>query len=192
MYAGDPDEGERLTRPLRELATPLADMSATMPYLDKQGLLDVYFPAGLRYYWKALYLDGLADEAIDAVVSWCERRPSPRSFAIIRNVGAAVSRVGTEETAFGDRSSEWMLSIDSTWEDAADDERNIAWTRAFFADAERFSQGKAYFNFPGLHEEGDALVRSSYGANHDRLAQIKAAYDPENRFRLNQNIRPAA
>jgi FAD/FMN-containing dehydrogenase len=192
MYAGEPAEGERVMQPLRALATPLIDMSATMPYLDKQSVLDAYFPSGLRYYWKALYLDGFSDESIESVASWCETRPSSRSFAIIRNVGGAVSRVGAEETAFGDRSSEWMLSIDSTWDDPADDERNIAWTRAFFADAERFSQGKAYFNFPGLHEEGDALVRSSYGANHDRLARIKAAYDPENRFRLNQNIRPAA
>jgi hypothetical protein len=99
---------------------------------------------------------------------------------------------GGVETAFGDRSLEWMLSIHSTWEDAADDDANIGWTRAFFADAERFSQGKAYFNFPGLHEEGEALVRSSFGANHERLARIKAVYDPENRFRFNQNIVPGA
>ena len=74
------------------------------------------------------------------------------------------------------------------WEDAA----NVAWTRDFYAAALRYSDGKAYFNFPGLLEEGKAAVRSSYGANLDRLARVKAAYDPDNHFRLNQNIRPAA
>jgi len=191
MYAGDPAEGERLTRRLRELATPLLDMSGAVAYLDKQRALDPFFPAGLRYYWKALYLDGLTDAAIDTTVEWSLSRPSERSLVVIRHGGGAIARVGAEETAFGDRSSEWMLSIDSTWDDPADDERNIAWTRAFWEDARRFSQGKTYFNFPGLLEEGDSAVRESYGANHDRLTQVKAAYDPENRFRLNQNIRPA-
>jgi hypothetical protein len=83
-----------------------------------------------------------------------------------------------------------MLSIDSSWLDAADDAANIEYTRAFWEASVPFSDGKTYFNFPGLLEEGDAAVRDSYGANHARLARIKAAYDPENVFRLNQNIRP--
>ena len=110
---------------------------------------------------------------------------------IVRHCGGAIARVGAEETAFGDRSGEWMLSIDSTWQDAADDEANVAYTRAFWDAASQFSNGQTYFNFPGLLEEGDAAVRASYGANHERLARIKAAYDPDNVFRLNQNIRPA-
>jgi FAD/FMN-containing dehydrogenase len=191
LWAGDPADGERAAQPLRELATPLIDMSGTTTYLELQRELDVYFPAGLRYYWKALYLDGLDDAAIDATVDWSNRRPSERTLVVIRHCGGAISRVGPEETAFGDRSSEWMLSIDSTWDDPADDERNIDWTRGFFDDARRFSQqGKIYFNFPGLLEEGEAAVRDSYGANYARLARIKADYDPGNLFRRNQNIRP--
>jgi FAD/FMN-containing dehydrogenase len=192
MWAGDPAEGERATRALRELATPLLDMSQARPYLEMQQELDAYFPAGLRYYWKALYLDGMPDAAIDATVDWSLRRPSERTLVVIRHCGGAISRVGAEETAFGDRSSEWMLSIDATWDDPAEDEVNIAWTRAYWDDAHRFAQrGKTYFNFPGLLEEGEAAVRASYGANHARLARIKAHYDPDNLFRLNQNIRPA-
>ena len=192
MWAGDPAEGERATRALRELATPLLDMSAPTGYLDLQRSLDPFFPAGRRYHWKALYLDGLADAAIDTTVEWSNRRPSKDTLVIIRHGGGAISRVGAEETAFGDRDSEWMLSIDSTWHDPAEDAVNVAYTRAFWDAAVPFSQGKTYFNFPGLLEEGDAAVRSSYGANHARLAQIKATYDPRNIFRLNQNIRPAA
>jgi FAD/FMN-containing dehydrogenase len=192
MWAGDPAEGERLTRGVRELATPLLDMSGRVEYLDFQRSLDAFFPGGLRYYWKALYLDGFSNAAIDTTVEWSNRRPSNDTLVIIRHGGGAIARVGAEETAFGDRNSEWMLSIDSTWHDPADDAANIAYTRSFWDAAVPFSQGKTYFNFPGLLEDGDAAVRSSYGANHDRLAQIKAAYDPQNVFRLNQNIRPAA
>jgi FAD/FMN-containing dehydrogenase len=192
MWAGDPDEGERATRALRELATPLIDMSARVDYLDYQRSLDPFYPAGLRYYWKALYLDGLSDAAVDTTVDWSERRPSDDSLIIIRHCGGAISRVGADETAFGDRGSEWMLSIDATWHEPGDDEANIAWTRDFYAAALPHSDGKTYFNFPGLLEEGEAAVRSTYGANHERLSRIKTAYDPDNRFRLNQNIRPAA
>ena len=85
-----------------------------------------------------------------------------------------------------------MLSIDSSWHDPAGDATNIDYTRAFWDAALPHSDGKTYFNFPGLHEEGDAAVRASYGTNHARLARIKGAYDPDNVFRLNQNIQPAA
>jgi FAD/FMN-containing dehydrogenase len=190
MWAGDPAEGERATRALRELATPLLDMSGPLQYLDFQRSLDPFFPAGVRRYWKALYLDGLSDDAIGTTVDWSERRPSGDTLIIIRHCGGAISRVGAEQTGFGDRSSEWMLSIDSSWLDAAADAANVGYTRAFWDAVVPFSDGKTYFNFPGLFEEGDAAVRASYGANHARLARIKAAYDPDNRLRLNQNIRP--
>jgi FAD/FMN-containing dehydrogenase len=191
MWAGDPADGERATRRLRELATPLLDMSGRVDYLDFQRSLDPFFRAGARRYWKALYLDGFSDAAIETTVDWSNRRPSNDTLVIVRHCGGAMSRVAAEETAFGDRSSEWMLSIDSTWHDAAADAPNVAYTRAFWDAAVPFSNGKTYFNFPGLLEDGDAAVRASYGANHARLAEIKAAYDPENVFRLNQNIRPA-
>ena len=191
MWAGDPAEGERVTRPLRELVTPILDLSQTFAYADFQKSLDPFFPAGLRYFWKALYLNGFSDEAIDTTVRWSSGRPSTNTLVIIRHLGGAISRVGAEETAFGDRSSEWMLSIDSTWPDPDDDAVNVAWTRDFYDASMPYSDGKMYFNFPGLLEDANAEVRSSYGANHARLARVKRDYDPENRFRLNQNIRPA-
>jgi FAD/FMN-containing dehydrogenase len=192
LWAGDPAEGERAVQPLRELGTPLVDMSGPVEYADFQQSLDPFFPAGRRYHWKALYLDGFTGPAIEATVDWAAARPSNDTLVIVRHCGGAMSRVGAEDTAFGDRSSEWMLSIDSTWHEPAGDEVNVAYTRSFYDAMLPHSDGKTYFNFPGLLEEGDAAVRASYGANHDRLARIKATYDPENRFRLNQNIRPAA
>jgi len=191
MWAGDPEEGERRTRALRELATPLLDMSGAVSYAEYQQQLDPFFPAGRRYHWKAIYLDGLSDAAIDTTLEWSLGRPSNDTLVIIRHCGGAMSRVAADATAFGDRSSEWMLSIDSTWHDAAGDAENVAYTRAFWDAAHAHSDGKTYFNFPGLLEEGEAAVRASYGANHDRLARIKAVYDPENRFRANANVLPA-
>jgi len=191
-YTGPVEEGERVSRALRELAPPLLDMSGPMPFVDVQSSLDPFFPAGLRYYWKALYLDGFSDGVVDDMVDWSMRRPSLDSLVIVRHLGGAIARVGADETAFGDRDSEFMLSIVATWRDAGGDDRNIAWTRDFWQAMRRYSAGKTYFNFPGLLEEGDAAIRDSYGANHARLAAIKAAYDPENVFRGNQNIKPAS
>jgi FAD/FMN-containing dehydrogenase len=192
MWAGDPEEGERAMQPLRELATPLVDMSGRLDYLDLQRSLDPFFPAGRRYYWKALYLEELSDQAIDLTAEWSGRRPSNDTLVIVRHCGGAIGRVGAQETAFGDRGGEWMLSIDSTWHDAAEDDLNIDYTRAFWDAAARFSNGQTYFNFPGLLEDGEAEVRSSYGSNLERLARTKAEYDPDNRFRINQNIKPAS
>jgi len=191
MYVGDPADGERVTRPLRELSTPLLDASGTMAYLDLQRSMDAFFPAGLRYYWKALYLDDFADAAIDDLVSRAARRPSARTLTIIRHLGGAIARVGSAETALGDRTAQFMLSIDSTWRQPRNDTRNIRWTRDFWNAQHRFSNGKSYFNFPGLLEEGHEAVERSYGQNYDRLARIKTAYDPQNALHLNQNIRPA-
>jgi Berberine and berberine like len=191
IWTGDPEEGERVTAPLRELATPLVDTSGPIEYLELQRFLDPFFPQGRRYYWKAHYLDGFSDEAIDTTAEWSERRASNDTLVIVRHCGGAISRVGAEETAFGDRSSEWMLSIDSTWGDPADDEANVEYTRGFWEATVPYSDGKTYFNFPGLLEEGDAAVRASYGANYARLQSVKTEYDPDNVFRLNQNISPA-
>jgi len=116
MWAGDPKAGERATQRLRELATRLLDMSGVVAYRDLQASLDPFFPTGARRYWKALYLDGFGDQAIETTVDCSNRRPSPETLVVVRHCGGVMARVGAEQTAFGDRSSEWMLSIDSTWQ----------------------------------------------------------------------------
>ena len=190
LYAGPPDEGERALRPLRELAEPLMDGSATTTYLELQSSLDAFFPAGRRYYWKGRYLDRLDGEGIDLIAERAAMKPSPMSLIIVRQLGGAIARVPADATAFGDRSAPFHLSVDSTWESPEHDEENIAWTRAFYEDARRFSSGQVYFNFAGLLEEGEAAVRESYGQNLERLVDVKTAYDPENAFRFNANITP--
>jgi FAD/FMN-containing dehydrogenase len=193
MYAGDATEGEQVLQPLRELATPLLDLSGTMPYATLQSAFDPFFPKGWLYYWKSLYLDRLDEEVVPAIVRYAAERPTPNALMALWNLGGgAARRVGAEATAFGSREAPYLLSFDTTWTDPADTERNIAWTRTAWADMRRFGGGGLYLNFAGFGEEKEALVRASYGPNYERLATLKAQYDPHNLFRMNQNIQPMA
>lgn len=192
LYSDDWREGQRVLQPLRELAEPLLDMSGAIPYTQVQTMFDPFFPKGAFYYWKSLRLDSLDEEVIAAIVERVANRPSPRTPVPIWHHGGAMSRVGPEETAFGDCSAPYLLSLDSTWVDPADSEENVAWTRAVWEEMQRFSTRGSYLNFPGMGEEGEALVRAAYGANYERLRALKRKYDPTNLFSQNQNIDPGA
>jgi FAD/FMN-containing dehydrogenase len=194
LYAGDAGEGEALVRPLLELGEPLVDFSGKMAYRDVQQMFDAVIPFGQhRCYWKSRYLSGLDDEAIDLILAGNERPPSPNTLSSIWNFGGATAEVDAAATAFGDRSMPWMVSIDSIWDTADQDEANIAWTRAFWSRLEPYSdRGRIYLNFAGHGEDNDELTRRAFGSNYDRLAVIKRRYDPTNMFRFNQNIQPAS
>jgi hypothetical protein len=151
---------------------------------------DPRYPSGDLYYWKSRYLNSLADEVLDEIVTWTFRRPSPSTFVNLLHMGGAIDRVSPTETAFSNRSIPYLLEISSNWSDPAQSAENIAWTRAFWAAMERFSPGATYLNMPGFGEEGEALVKSAFGDNYRRLVELKTQYDPGNLFRLNQNIKP--
>jgi FAD/FMN-containing dehydrogenase len=193
VYAGPVEEGKRILAPLYDLGTALADLSAVMPCTTLQTAFDpLFLKGGLRYYWKSLYLDSLGDDVLDALIPRALERPSPKSLVALWQLGGAMNRVPAAAIAFGDRSAPFLLSFDSTWENPQDDDVNIAWTRAFWSDMKGFSSGGLYLNFPGLGEEAGELVRAAYGENYDRLVEIKTQYDPDNLFRMNQNIKPAS
>jgi FAD/FMN-containing dehydrogenase len=190
VYAGPAAEGEQLMQPLRELATPLLDLSSPIPYTAMQAAFDPFFPEGRRYYWKSTYIDELSDEAIDTMVAAARARPSGLSGVTFWHLGGAMSRVGDEETAYGRRDAPYLLTAEASWEDPATDEQNIAWARESLAAMRPFSQGGSYLNFPGFGEEKEAMLRASYGPNYDRLVALKTQYDPGNLFRMNLNIPP--
>lgn len=192
VYDGPADEGEAVVRPLREFGAPLVDFSGKMPYRTVQMLYDGLFPRGRdRCYWKSLYLNGLDRPVIEDIVSRLNKRPSEMTFASVWKFGGAVQRVVPDATAFGDRSMPYMLSIDSIWSKPEDDAANISWTRNFWCDMQRHSNGRLYLNFPG-HGEGEDLVRNAFGSEiYGRLAAIKGKYDPSNFFRMNQNVSPS-
>jgi FAD/FMN-containing dehydrogenase len=191
VWAGPADKGERAVEPLRRLAEPLLDFSGRMNYCDVQKLYDGLFPKGVnRAYFKSMYIDELSDAAIDEIAPRAANRPSSTSLCSVWFMGGAVGRADSGATAFGDRSFRWMLSIDALWQNPEDDETNLTWARRCWDDIERFSNGRAYLNFAGLPEDGDALRRNTFGPHYTRLSQIKAKYDPNNLFHLNQNILP--
>lgn len=193
VYAGDADEGEKLLQPLRELGEMAADFSGQMDYCEVQTMFDALMPAGeYRCYWKSHYLSDLPDQAIKLILQNFQNNPSPNTLSSIWNFGGATADVAADATAFGDRSMPYMVSMDSVWRDKADDDKNIGWTRDFWAQMQDYSQdGRIYLNFPGQGEEGAKMIEDTFGDNYSELRSIKKKYDPNNLFRFNQNIEPA-
>jgi hypothetical protein len=182
VYAGTPEEGEKVFAPVREFTTPLADLSGTVPYVEAQAALDEDYPQGRRYYWKSTHVRGLDDELIDLIVKLGGEFPSPLSTLDIWHMGGAIQHPKSPN-AFGARKGAFVLGIESNWIDPKDDEANIAWAREVFAAAEPFSTGERYLNFPGFFEEGQNLARAAAGGNFDRLQEIKERHDPNGLFR---------
>lgn len=165
-------------------------MVQRMPYVAMQTMLDVACPYGaLRSYWKSNFLRALPDEAIDVFVQNAERCPSPRTFALIEHSHGAAARVAPDATAFPTRQHSFDLVILSLWEDAREDGAQTVWTRAFYEAMQPWSASLAYVNTLS-EDDGDRVVEA-YGTHYRRLAEVKATYDPDNRFRRNQNIVPA-
>jgi FAD/FMN-containing dehydrogenase len=193
VYAGDVDEGMKVMQPLRGLGTHLADISGPIPFLGVQTAFDEFFRRQvLRSYWKSTYLSELTDEAVDLVAAAAKERNSPRTLIALFSWGGAINRVGAEETAHAERAAQWMVSVDGNWHDPADDDRVITWVRERWAAIHKLGTGSTYLNFTGIADEStDVGVDSAFGRNRKRLAEIKKKYDPDNFFRLNNNIKPA-
>jgi FAD/FMN-containing dehydrogenase len=182
----DLDEGERVLAPLRAFGPPAADLVARMPYVAMQQMLDAAAPYGIRSYWKSHFLSALPDAAIDTFVRFAESCTSPRTIMVLEHGHGAVARVAPDATAFPMRGHAFDLVVLSLWEDAEDDARHIAWTRSLYEAMQPWSAALVYVN--ALSEDDAGRVREAYGANYPRLAEVKAKYDPDNRFRHNQNI----
>jgi FAD/FMN-containing dehydrogenase len=190
VYCGDINTGEQAIRPLRESGSPAIDIFQPMPYSAAQSMLDGVFPPGYRNYWKSSILRGLTDDAIDTVLAHFATVASPMTLVIIEHNGdGAMDRVSASDTAFGHRDWSYDFLITSIWADAADDEKNIEWTRAFWEAMQPFAREAVYVNY--LDQEGEERVKAAYAApTYERLVNLKNQHDPTNLFRLNQNIKP--
>ena len=191
-YNGPLAQGEALLRPLREFGPPRADLTGPMPYEQLQTLLDEGFPFGLRNYWKSSFLASLPDATIDSIVERFAAVPSPLSAVVIEPLGGAYCRGSREETAFDHRDYDYNLLVLARWEDAADDERQMRWTRDLWQAVQPAAAAGVYINYLEAGQEGAARIRAAYGASYDRLVALKNHYDPTNFFRGNQNIQPTA
>ena len=194
VYAGPVDEGERVTQPLRELATPLLDLSDAEPFVEIQSAFDPFFPKGLLQYWKSLNVDALSDELIDELCRLAAERPSPRSTWTSGTTGAADAPRGRRRHGLRP-----PVAVPGRLRGDLGGRRptpsaTSPGPRPGGTSLRRFSaDGGIYLNFPGDGEGGESLVRAAYGdANYERLAALKATYDPTNLFRMNLNIAPAA
>jgi hypothetical protein len=187
-YAGPVDEGEKVIRPLKEFGSPILDLCSPKPFLAHQSMFDPSFPAGWWYYFRSADLAALSDGVIDIIAEHATRMTSPLTAFPIFQLGGAIARVGEDETAFNGRAAGHTININATTEtaDGFDEERE--WSRSLWSALEPYHTG-VYVNF--LMDEGQERIRQAYGAErYDRLRALKRRYDPDNFFRLNQNIPP--
>ena len=189
-YAGAPEDGIEVVRPLKEFGTPIADLLEPKEYTELQSMFDPLVPHGWHRYWKSVELPPLTDDAIDTLVEHASALTSPKSYCIVFQLGGALGRVGPDETAYGQRDAAHNVNINAVWTaDDAEGERHVAWAREFFSAMQPHAGERVYVNFLG--DEGADRVRQAYGARqYERLVELKRAYDPTNFFRMNQNIEP--
>jgi FAD/FMN-containing dehydrogenase len=185
-WIGSLDAGRQALKPLRSCEHPLADAIAPMGYVDLQRGGDAAFPRGRRHYWKAGFLRRLDPETIDVLVHFAASQPTAHSMIALQQMHGAAARVSPAESAFAHRHDQWDCMVLTQWDGPADDERSIRWTRALYDRLEPHLERAVYVNDLG-GDEGDR-VRAAYGTNYDRLATVKAKYDPDNFFRGNQNV----
>ena len=187
-YAGPVEEGQNVVRPLKAFGSPVLDLCVPKHFLAHQAMFDPSFPHGWWYYMRSCDVADLTDEVIDITVEHALRIDSPLTAFPIWQRGGAAARVGEDETAFGGRAAGYTFNITAATETAEGFEEEQEWVRTFWSALKPHHTG-AYVNF--LMEEGVERIRQAYGAKkYDRLKELKRRYDPENLFRLNQNIRP--
>jgi FAD/FMN-containing dehydrogenase len=190
-YSGDPAKGQQVMAPLRALGKPIADVIAPHPFLAWQTILDPLLTPGMRNYWKSHSFTRLSDGAIDALIDHAHKLPSPECEIAFAQLGGAINNVAANATAYPHRDLQYVVNIHTRWSKAADDKACIAWARALFDSLTPHATGGVYVNFMP-EDEAQRVRAGAYGANYERLARLKAKYDPENLFRVNQNIRPGA
>ncbi len=187
-WAGAPEEGETAFKPFHDVAEVKAEMVGPVPFPAINAAFDGLFPKGIRQYWKGNYVKELTDDAIAAHLEHGPKAPTVASTMHLYPIDGASQRVPADRTAFGHRDANWSMVIVSAWEDQADDAANIQWVRDYSAAIAPHSEKGGYVNF--MFTDDDDRVPANYGANYQRLVEIKRKYDPENLFRVNQNIKP--
>lgn len=188
-YLGDMQEGERAVQRIRDLGEPIADVVGPHPFTGWQAAFDPLLQPGARNYWKSHDFRQLDDAAIDVLLDYAGRLPTPDCEIFIAHVGGAMSRVAADATAFSQRDAHFVMNVHTRWQSADDDAACVQWARDFFEATAPYSTGSVYVNFMP-DDEADRLP-GAYGGNLERLSDVKARYDPANVFRMNQNIAPA-
>jgi len=185
FYAGDMAAGEKELRSLRAFGRPIADVIGPHKFTGWQAAFDPLLTAGARNYWKSHNFLELSDDLIDVVLDHSGRLPSDQSEIFFARLGGAINRVAANAMAYPHRDTEYVMNVHTRWDRADDDERCVTWARDFFSATAPYATGGVYVNFIPEDEE---RVPNAYGPNLARLQELKRKYDPDNLFRLNQNI----
>jgi len=188
-HCGSLEAGEQAVQPIKQFGSPIVDGIRATSYCELNTMLDAGYPRGALNYWKSSFLADLSDEAIRTMVECFARCPTPMGKLLLEHLHGAVTRVGATDTAFPHRANGYNLLFLSEWLDRKQDHASIAWARESYAAMQPFIGTNRYVNYLDDDEQGDA-VAAAYGPNYPRLQAIKSRYDPDNIFRMNQNIRP--
>jgi len=189
FYAGGAAaEGGRLIDELRSFGNSHGEHVGAQPYAEWQKAFDPLLTAGARNYWKSHNFTELSDGAIDSIIEYAGKLPSPQCEIFIGHIAGAANRVPSEAMAYAHRDAKFVLNVHGRWESAAEDRSCIDWARAFFKASAPYASAGAYVNF--MTEDEGERVTAAYGPNYARLAQLKKRFDPDNVFHLNHNIKP--
>ena len=188
-YTGDLDHAEQVFKSIREVAPAAMDFAGPIPFPALQSLFDGLYPPGLQWYWNADFVTDLTDAAVDLHLQYANQLPSVHSTMHLYPINSAVHRVGNNDTAWGYRDANFVQVIVGVDPDPANNSRTIAWSKEYWRKMHPYSAGGAYVNM--MMDEGQERVIAAYRDNYARLAKVKAKYDPQNLFRVNQNIKPA-
>jgi hypothetical protein len=190
-YNGPAAEGERVMKRLLDLLpAPIFNWMSAIPFPAMQGLFDPFFPKGLQWYWKGDFVKSLPDAAIDVHIAQAAKAPSELSLMHLYPIDGAVHRVANDATAWHAREATWSMVIAGIHADPKQADALKSWGRGYWKAVHPFNLEGAYVNFM-MDDEAEGRVQATYGGNYGRLAAIKAKYDPDNFFRVNQNIAPA-
>jgi len=189
-YNGTAEQANEILAPLRSFRKPAFEFFTAMPFPMLQSMFDGLYTSGLQWYWKADFVKELGDQAIALHVKHGSQLPTLHSTMHLYPINGAVHKTRSEDTPWSFRDAVWTEVIVGVDPDPANKDRITAWARTYWEELHRYGAGGAYVNFM-MDNEGDERIRATYRGNYDRLAQLKAKYDPENFFRVNQNIRPA-
>ncbi|HEY4355484.1 MAG TPA: FAD-binding oxidoreductase [Acidobacteriaceae bacterium] len=188
-YQGSMEHANKILEPIRQYRPPAFEFFVPMPFPMLQGMFDGIYPKGLQWYWKADFFKELTDEAIALHIAHAAQLPTWQSTTHLYPINGKVNRIGKTDTPFVHRDVIWSQVIVGVDPDPANCDKITQWARAYYDALHAHASGGAYLNF--IMDEGEDRIRASYGENYDRLAEIKAKYDPGNFFHINQNIKPS-
>jgi len=175
-------------KPIRAFKKAALDFVGPLPQPALQSMFDALYPPGLQWYWRADFVNEINDEAVAQHIRFGNALPSMHSTMHLYPINGEASRVGKKDTAWNYRDATWAQVMVGVDPDPANNERTISWAKSYYDALHPYSAGGAYVNF--LMDEGEDRVKATYGDNYERLVAIKDKYDPNNFFRVNQNIKP--